>query len=182
MVHPAAPTPPNDGVSLTEPRRTAPTHLLVLAHATLAHPHPPTRTSWTCASVFPRATRSLPSRPAPESAPDWRAHPDTVTASCSPALSGAISQKQQHSDQRKQLQGGGLIITAEVMKPNINAAEDVQKQIKSRANFSRLSARLGFFTAWMFCSHTESSSAAEKMNFKQVSSLSMLFFKLHQSV
>lgn len=32
MVHPTAPTPPNDGVSLTGPRRTALTHLLVLAH------------------------------------------------------------------------------------------------------------------------------------------------------
>lgn len=44
MVHPAAPTPPNDGVSLTGPRRTAPTHLLVLAHTTLVHPHPPRHT------------------------------------------------------------------------------------------------------------------------------------------
>ena len=44
MVHPAAPTPPNDGVSLTGPRRTAPTHLLVLPRAPPthldAHPEP----------------------------------------------------------------------------------------------------------------------------------------------
>lgn len=42
MVHPAAPTPPNDSVLLTGPRRTAPTHLLFLALATLVHP-PPTQ-------------------------------------------------------------------------------------------------------------------------------------------
>lgn len=37
MVHPTAPTPPNDGVSLTGPRRTALTHLLVLARSTPVH-------------------------------------------------------------------------------------------------------------------------------------------------
>ena len=46
MVPPAEPSPANDGVSLTGPRRTAPTHLLVLAHSALIRPHvpPPTPT------------------------------------------------------------------------------------------------------------------------------------------
>lgn len=76
MVHPAAPTPPNDGVSLTEPRRTALTHLLVLAHNTPVHPHPHSHTN-----ILNRA-------PVP---PVSKANPDPVTAS---PLRCAVSQKQ----------------------------------------------------------------------------------------
>lgn len=111
MVHPAAPTPPNDGVSLTGPRRTAPTHLLVLAHTTPVHPHPPRHTSWTCA----------PSSPVP---PAVHVAVQLLTGfgSCSPWTEGSPSysnclplwdvQSQSNAvTTRNQLQGGSLIIT-----------------------------------------------------------------------
>lgn len=101
MVHPAVPTPPNDGVSLTGPRRNAPTHLLVLAHAALVlpprAPNPGARLSPRQACARPDCTRS--------------------------SFRCAITLKRRGGDHEAATGRKPHYSSAKVMKPDINAAE-----------------------------------------------------------
>lgn len=121
MVHPAAPTPPNDGVSLTGPRRTAPTHLLVLAQATpqVQPKHPTWTHTWrTCAPFLPQSAE-----------PSGFRTGSPRSADCLPLSGCAIALKQQRSDHEDGAAGWQPHYgSAKMMKLNINAAENVQKQ------------------------------------------------------
>lgn len=139
MVHPAAPTPPNDGVSLTEPRRTALTHLLVLAHNTPVHPHPHSHT-------HPELVRH------PSRCHQWSAELSSLLTGfgflCTPcrklthtqwpppALRSVASQTA--TQWPKEVAAGRQLDdhTAKVMKLDINAAEIVQKQLKVTLTFA----------------------------------------------
>lgn len=116
MVHPAVPTPPNDGVSLTGPRRTAPTHLLVLAHTTLVLP-PPTRIhALNLGAVGPLSRPTL-----------RHARPGCTTSS----FRCAITLKRQRGDHKEAATGWQPhYSSAKVMKRYINAAKKEKKQTR----------------------------------------------------